>query len=74
MASAKYEREYGQHLVEQVLKGKMTRRQLLVRASVFGFSMTAAGQLLAACGGSSETSSSASASAMPEPVASEGSQ
>jgi peptide/nickel transport system substrate-binding protein len=68
MASAKYEREYGQHLVEQVLKGKMTRRQLLVRASVFGFSMTAAGQLLAACGGSSETSSSASASAMPEPV------
>ena len=25
MASAKYEREYGQHLVEQVLKGKMTQ-------------------------------------------------
>ena len=69
MASAKYEREYGQHLVEQVLKGKMTRRQLLVRASVFGFSMTAAGSLLAACGGSStDTSSSPSATGMPAPV------
>ena len=69
MASAKYEREYGQHLVDQVLKGQMTRRQLLVRASVFGFSMTAAGSLLAACGGSSsDTSSSPSATGMPEPV------
>lgn len=69
MASAKYEREYGQHLVEQVLKGKMTRRQMLVRASVFGFSMTAAGSLLAACGGgSTESSSSPSATGMPAPV------
>ena len=69
MASAKYEREYGQHLVDQVLKGQMTRRQLLVRASVFGFSMTAAGSLLAACGGSSsDTSSSPSATGMPAPV------
>ena len=54
MASEKFEREYGQHLVEQVLKGQMTRRQLLVRASVFGLSLTAAGQLLAACGGSTD--------------------
>jgi peptide/nickel transport system substrate-binding protein len=69
MASAKYEREYGQHLVDQVLKGKMTRRQLLVRASVFGFSMTAAGSLLAACGGSSTSSSSSpSATGLPAPV------
>jgi peptide/nickel transport system substrate-binding protein len=69
MASAKFEREYGQHLVEQVLKGQMTRRQLLVRASVFGFSLTAAGQLLAACGGSStDTSASPSAAGMPAPV------
>jgi peptide/nickel transport system substrate-binding protein len=69
MASAKYEREYGQHLVDQVLKGKMTRRQLLVRASVFGFSMTAAGSLLAACGGSStDSSSSPSATGLPAPV------
>lgn len=69
MASAKFEREYGQHLVEEVLKGKMTRRQLLVRASVFGFSLTAAGQLLAACGGDDGgTAASPSASGAPEPV------
>ena len=43
MASEEFKREYGQHLVEQVVKGKMTRRQMLVRASVFGFSLTAAG-------------------------------
>ena len=53
MASDEFKKEYGQHLVDQVLKGQMTRRQLLVRASVFGFSMTAAGSLLAACGGTS---------------------
>ena len=48
----------------------MTRRQMLVRASVFGFSLTAAGQLLAACGGrpSSTSSPAASGSAAPEPV------
>jgi peptide/nickel transport system substrate-binding protein len=70
MASDEYKREYGQHLVDQVLKGQMTRRQLLVRATVFGFSLTAAGSLLAACGGStSETASpAASGSGAPEPV------
>lgn len=70
MASEDLKREYGQHLVEQVLQGKMTRRQMLVRASVFGISLTAAGQLLAACGGSSSTSSSpaASGSALPPVV------
>ncbi len=68
MADEKYAREYGQHLVDQVMKGKMTRRQLLVRASVFGLSVTAAGQLLAACGGSSDDSASPAASGMPEPV------
>jgi peptide/nickel transport system substrate-binding protein len=70
MASEEFKREYGQHLVDQVVKGRMTRRQLLVRASVFGFSMTAAGQLLAACGSSSSSTSSpaASGSSMPAPV------
>jgi peptide/nickel transport system substrate-binding protein len=68
MASEKFEREYGQHLVDQVLKGQMTRRQLLVRASVFGLSLTAAGQLLAACGGSTEEEASPSAAGMPAPV------
>ncbi len=66
MTDEQYAREYGQHLVEQVLTGKMTRRQLLVRASVFGLSATVVGQLLAACGssgGSTATTPSASASA-----------
>ena len=70
MASEEFKREYGQHLVDQVLKGQMTRRQLLVRATVFGFSLTAAGSLLAACGGTSSSTSSpaASGSSMPAPV------
>jgi peptide/nickel transport system substrate-binding protein len=69
MASEEFKKEYGQHLVDQVLKGQMTRRQLLVRATVFGFSMTAAGSLLAACGGTSATStSSPAASGAPKPV------
>ena len=50
----------------------MTRRQLLVRASVFGFSATVAGQLLAACGGDARAAPRlrrrASGSAAPEPV------
>jgi peptide/nickel transport system substrate-binding protein len=71
MATEEFKREYGQHLVDQVLQGKMTRRQMLVRASVFGFSLTAAGSLLAACGSSSSSSTSspaASGSSTPAPV------
>ena len=70
MASEQYRRDYAHHLIEQVNKGHMTRRQLLVRASVFGFSATVAGSLLAACGGSStdDTAASPSASAAAEPV------
>jgi len=69
MNDEQYRREYGEHLIEQVKNGKMTRRQLLVRASVFGFSATVAGQLLAACGSSSSSSSaSPSATGMPAPV------
>jgi peptide/nickel transport system substrate-binding protein len=71
MASEQFEREYGQHLVEQVMNGRMSRRQLLVRASVFGLSATTIGTLLAACGGStgggsSSASTSPSASAAPK--------
>src|SRR5664280_486358 len=63
MADEKFAREYGHHLVEEVLNGHMTRRQLLVRASVFGLSATAIAQLLAACGSSGGTSASPSAAA-----------
>ncbi|HEY5387345.1 MAG TPA: ABC transporter substrate-binding protein, partial [Thermoleophilia bacterium] len=72
MTDEQHRIDYAQHLIEQVNKGHMTRRQLLVRASVFGFSATAAGSLLAACGGSSSSSGSAapapSGSAAPAPV------
>ena len=69
MSDDQFRREYADHLVEQVKTGRMTRRQLLIRASVFGFSATVAGQLLAACGSSGTSSSpSASASGMPAPT------
>jgi peptide/nickel transport system substrate-binding protein len=73
MADDSYQREYGEHLCEQVRQGKLTRRQFLVRASVVGLSVSAAGSLLAACGGDggggeATTSPSASATGMPEPV------
>jgi peptide/nickel transport system substrate-binding protein len=53
-----------QDLVQSFCAGQLTRRQFLGRAAILGLSLTAAGNLLAACGGSSGTSSSgASASA-----------
>ena len=57
-----FQHEYADHLLHEVLGGRMTRRQLLVRASVAGLSATLLGQILIACGGSSSSSSSASAS------------
>jgi peptide/nickel transport system substrate-binding protein len=66
LSDDKLSTEYGQHLVEEVRSGRMTRRQLLVRASVLGLSASAAGGLLAACGSSS---SSTSASAAPSSAA-----
>jgi putative spermidine/putrescine transport system substrate-binding protein len=50
MRDDQYSREYGERLVDEVLMGRMTRRQLLVRASVVGLSVGAVGSLLAACG------------------------
>jgi peptide/nickel transport system substrate-binding protein len=67
MTNGEFRREYAYHLVDEVKKGRMTRRQMLVRASVFGLSVTAAGQLLAACGGSDEEPAG-EASGLPEPV------
>jgi peptide/nickel transport system substrate-binding protein len=68
MGSDEYRREYANHLIEQVNKGHMTRRQLLVRASVFGLSATVAGSLLAACGDDDAASPGASPTGAPEPV------
>jgi peptide/nickel transport system substrate-binding protein len=44
--------DYGQHLVEEVRAQRMTRRDLLRRASVLGLSAPFAGVLLEACGSS----------------------
>ena len=63
MADSQHVSEYAQHLVEEVRNGRMTRRQLLVRASVIGLSATTIGRLLAACGGTSSSSASPSTSA-----------
>ena len=59
-------RELGEHLVEEVLQGRMTRRQLMVRASVFGLSATAIGSLLAACGSSTPSTSASASAAAPK--------
>ena len=67
MTDTPFQQEYADHLLQEVLKGRMTRRQLLVRATVVGLSATAIGRLLAACGGgTSTTSASPSASAVPK--------
>lgn len=67
MTDTPFQQEYADHLLQEVVKGRMTRRQLLVRASVVGLSATAIGRLLSACGGgTSTTSASPSASAVPK--------
>lgn len=66
MTDTPFQQEYGEHLVQEVLKGHMTRRQLLVRASVIGLSATAIGRLLAACGGSTTTTASSPAAVSPK--------
>lgn len=57
------QRELGDQLVGEVLHGRMTRRELIVRASVLGLSATAVGSLLAACGSSTSSTTSPGASA-----------
>ena len=45
-----FQLEYAGHLAREVLAGRMTRRELLMRAAVVGLSATLVGQVLAACG------------------------
>lgn len=42
--------DYADHLVEEVRRARLSRRELIRRASVAGLSLTALGPLLAACG------------------------
>src|SRR3954463_4101014 len=51
-------RDYEYHLVEEVRAGRLTRRQLFVRATVAGLSASSIGALLAACGSSAPSKSS----------------
>jgi ABC-type transport system substrate-binding protein len=66
MRDDQFSREYMRHLIDEVLSGRMTRRQLLVRASVLGLSASAVGSLLAACGSSTSPSAIATASNTPK--------
>ncbi len=43
--------DYPEHLVDEVRSGRMSRRELIRRGSVYGLSFTAISTLLAACGG-----------------------
>jgi basic membrane protein A len=47
--------DHGRRLVEEVRSGRITRRQLVQRATILGLSLPAVGALLAACGGGDET-------------------
>ncbi len=53
-----------QSLVDAVLNGTLTRRELLLRAGVLGLSATTLGSLLAACGGGGTSASPSSASSI----------
>jgi peptide/nickel transport system substrate-binding protein len=50
------------HLLEEARSGRMSRQQLLVRASVLGVSLPALSAILAACGSSSSSSSTSGSS------------
>ena len=63
MTDEQFRSQAADRLIEQVVNGRMTRRQLLLRASVLGFSATAIGGLLAACGSPSSQSGATSTSA-----------
>jgi peptide/nickel transport system substrate-binding protein len=54
-------RDYEIHLVEEVRAGRLTRRELVRRASVVGLSLTTVGGLLAACGGGADDEGAATA-------------
>ena len=68
MTDDQFRSDAASRFVDDIKNGRMTRRQLLVRASALGLSLTAAGSFLAACGGDSGTTASPSASGAPAPV------
>ena len=67
MKDSQFQEEYGHHLLDEVLSGRMTRRQLLVRATVIGLSSTAVAGMLTACGGGTSSQATATPSTTPKP-------
>jgi ABC-type transport system substrate-binding protein len=61
-----FQLEFADRLAHEVLMGRMTRRELLVRAGVVGLSATLVGQVLVACGGASPSTSTTAATATPK--------
>jgi peptide/nickel transport system substrate-binding protein len=59
--------DYEYHLLEEGRAGRMTRRELIRRASVAGISLPVLGAILAACGGGSSSSSSTTTAAAGTP-------
>jgi basic membrane protein A len=55
------ESDHGRMLVEDARAGRITRRQLVQRATILGFSVPAIGALLAACGGGDDDGEAAPA-------------
>ncbi len=55
----------GRRLVEEVRSGRMTRRQLVQRASILGLSLPAISALLAACGGDDDEEATPPAESAP---------
>jgi peptide/nickel transport system substrate-binding protein len=54
------QRDAAGHLIDELLAGRLTRREVLVRAAILGLSASAIGALLAACGGTASTAGPAS--------------
>src|ERR1035437_7731723 len=61
--------ELENHYVDELLAGRLDRRQLLGRGAVIGMSSTLMGAILAACGGANSSSSSSSSSSGAAPAA-----
>ena len=59
-------REYGWHLVDEVLAGRLSRRELFRRAAVAGIGASAIGTLLAACSTDKGSSSSLASKSTPK--------
>src|SRR5919198_6008832 len=61
MFDSTFEREYGYHLVDEVRAGRMTRADLVRRATMMGLSVPAVGLLLQALGGAEAAASTGKA-------------